>query len=276
MGSISCANPSVEQGDLSVQLPADTHIEHIIPLFTAARFASVANWGRHWLPMPYIDPYISFPLGAPTQTPGIRTAFWEDVWNNPEGLPRNLPLVTPDSADLRRPVDRVFEALGSNTNPSHFVLIQSAINNVKGQFEAFAFPMQDNEFNGYVRQALAGNNTAIRCFLAPLRETIAMFQYLRDPDIDSRRNTIATSVTEQLQLIEQHTEGSEGLTAHWHEFYPFYFSQVSEFARNWVNDRVRYIQRTFAGSESYERDFVLKEAQEIEKQIPDLKYPWED
>ncbi|KAI0411936.1 hypothetical protein F5X98DRAFT_356233 [Xylaria grammica] len=276
MRSKDCGDPRLDQVGIWNNYPEGSHIEHIIPLSTASRFASVANWGRNWRREPYQGAGNSLPRGSPTRTRGIRSDFWVNVWNNPQGLPSGLPPVTPGSTDLRRPVDRVFEALGSNTNPSHLVLLQGAIDRVKGRYEGFRPPIENVDFERYVRQGANGNDTAIQSFLAPLRETIAMFEYLRDPAIASRRHTIASSVTQQLQLIERHTRGSEGLTAHWHEFYPFYFNQVSIFARSYVTGRVQYIQRYFSRAGSYKRESVLAEVKEIADKIPELKYPWDE
>ncbi|CAJ2504126.1 Uu.00g115200.m01.CDS01 [Anthostomella pinea] len=78
------------------------------------------------------------------------------------------------------------------------------------------------------------------------------------------------------QLIELHTIGSEGAAAHFNEIYPYYFSQVSEFARNWAGDTIRYIRTQFQASSSPYRDYVLSELKKIEDKIPDMKYAFED
>lgn len=57
---------------------------------------------------------------------------------------------------------------------------------------------------------------------------------------------------------------------------PYYFGQVSEFARTFVSDQVNYIRGQFEASNSEYRDYVLAELQKIEDKIPDLKYPFED
>jgi hypothetical protein len=57
---------------------------------------------------------------------------------------------------------------------------------------------------------------------------------------------------------------------------PYYFQQVSEFARTYVADQIRYIRSQFSASTSPYRESVLRELLEIENQIPKMRYPFED
>lgn len=135
-----------------------------------ARFAATANWGRLPRPVAVVFGRNQVPDGPPTRTPAIPDAFWQDVWDNAQGLPAGLPPVTPNSPDLRRPWDRLYERFGSLTNPSHFVMLRDAVNAVKGQLEAFKRPMDPTRVQTYVQEALAGSETSIESFMSPLRE----------------------------------------------------------------------------------------------------------
>lgn len=67
------------------------------------------------------------------------------------------------------------------------------------------------------------------------------------------------------------------LSAHWNEFYPYYFEQVSEFARTWAGDQITYIREQYqANPGAFDRASVLKRLTEIENDIPNWKYPWEE
>lgn len=67
------------------------------------------------------------------------------------------------------------------------------------------------------------------------------------------------------------------LSAHWNEFYPYYFSQVSEFARTWASDQIDWVRTQYdANPDAYDRENVLKELKEIENDIPNWKYAFED
>lgn len=56
---------------------------------------------------------------------------------------------------------------------------------------------------------------------------------------------------------------------------PYYFQQVSEFARTWVADRIRFARARFQATNSPFRESVLAELLEIENAIPDMKYAFE-
>ncbi|KAH8762287.1 hypothetical protein BGZ57DRAFT_956494 [Hyaloscypha finlandica] len=61
-----------------------------------------------------------------------------------------------------------------------------------------------------------------------------MFEYIRDPDIITRIDTVAAGIYQDLLLIDQNTQGGTGLAAHWNEFYPSYFGQVSQIASTYI------------------------------------------
>lgn len=57
---------------------------------------------------------------------------------------------------------------------------------------------------------------------------------------------------------------------------PYYFEQVSEHSRNWLRGRIAYVRRQFAASNSPFRESVERDLLELENEIPNMKYPWED
>jgi hypothetical protein len=57
---------------------------------------------------------------------------------------------------------------------------------------------------------------------------------------------------------------------------PYYFQQVSQFARTYITEQIRVIRREYTSSTSPYRESVLKEVLEIENKIPDMKYAFED
>ncbi|KAI6779197.1 Bacteriodes thetaiotaomicron symbiotic chitinase [Emericellopsis cladophorae] len=223
------------------------------------------------------------PQGPLTSTPAVGNEdFWRNVWNNENGLPAGLPPVTETSPDLRRPVDRLFEALGSNSNPTNFLLLDENVNELKGLVETFKAPMAQDEFDDRLEAATnpssgVTNMEDVTRMLAPLRELSAMFTYLGDDDVISAIDNSASAVYLQLQLIELWIQDAEGLSAHWSEFYPEYFRLVSEFARTWARDRIEEIRTAYEAYPYAEyREEVLAALTELEDGIPDWKYPSED
>lgn len=110
------------------------------------------------------------PQGPQTRTPRIGNDFWQREWNQANALPAGLPRISDQSDDIRTPSQRIYEALGSSTNPSHFTLLQNGVNAVKNSLENFKRPMAPARFNREIASALVGDEMAIRTIMAPLRE----------------------------------------------------------------------------------------------------------
>ncbi|KAI0157094.1 hypothetical protein GGR52DRAFT_586914 [Hypoxylon sp. FL1284] len=288
MRSRSCDDPAVAETTFSStsSAPRGGQVEHPIPLVTLSRFAAVANHGRQWRPAPGNDRINPSPDGPQTRTSPIADDFWRNVWQSANALPSDLPPVSDTSPGIQSPVQRLYERLGSTTNQAHFVLLRDAVNAVKGRVEIFNRPMSQSNFNRWVRFALNGGGSvdghaysdeeSVEAFMAPLRETVGMFEYLRSPEVVTRIDNVAAGLYNDLQLIERSTPGSEGLSAHWNEFYPHYFGQVSAFARTWTGDQIRYVRAQYQASTSPYRDYVLSELKKIENKIRDMKYEFED
>ena len=155
------------------------------------------------------------PEGPRTNTPAMRDEnFWRRVWIDAQGLPANLPRVTPGSPDIRQPVGRLFEAMGSNSNPRHLTLLEENVNAIKGRIEIFNAPMAQLRFRRYVRSALNSGNynpaIDIESFMAPLRETRGTFEYLNSEDIITRMDATTASIYSQLQILELNIPEAEG------------------------------------------------------------------
>lgn len=223
-----CEDPVVTPEPLeSGQGPPDTaQVEHTVPLVAIARFAAVANHGQQWAPRPagyrrsnrnggWIEVGQITPEGPPTRTPAITDSnFWQNVWNDGNGLPAGLAPVTPTSPELRRPVDRLYEAAGSNNNAAHFTMLQSTINGAKGMVEVFKSPMDPATLRTHVADSLDPTETepitSVMSFMAPLRELRGMFEYLNSPDVVTRLDTTSAAILSQLQVIEQNVPAAQG------------------------------------------------------------------
>lgn len=103
------------------------------------------------------------PKGDKTRTRAIPNHFWQNDWVQPS-LPSGLPRVAAES------VQRIFERLGSNTNPSRFTLLQNPVNAVKNSLETFKRPVSPQVFDVQIALALAGDEFGIKGIMAGLRE----------------------------------------------------------------------------------------------------------
>ncbi|KAI1852652.1 hypothetical protein JX266_002193 [Neoarthrinium moseri] len=286
--SEQCDNPQVEPREIVVgedhSMPSDIQVEHTLPVLINSRFPAVANHGRHWERSPAGHIRADgrrvgqvTPAGPQTRNPGIRDEFWQNIWNNAQGLPAGLPRVTPNSPELRRPADRVYEALGSRDNIEPFTFLEAAINKRKGAIEMYRRPMDPVVLLTHLADAVNGNTTSVQIFMAPMRETRGVFQYLRDDQVVTQLDATVAAVYEQLQVIEANSLEAAGLSAHWSEFYPYYFSQVSLFARQWASEQISEIRRQYnANPLAANHDEVLKELKELEDSLTEWKYKFED
>ena len=228
----------------------------------------------------------------------MRQQFWEDVWNNAQGLPANLPRVTHSTnrRDFRQPSTRMAEAIGSTTNARNFVLLQNSVNVMKGLIEIFKDPIGADRFDDFMNDVGNGDQAAIEQVLAIMRDVstqssswklalsitfgqlVGVFQYVNDEDIMTRFDTVATSIYDELRIIEVNTFASAGLSAHWNNFYPFYYAQVSERARTWLSDAIRRtreaLQQTTT-SNNPTLESTLKALNELEDQVETMMYPFE-
>lgn len=276
-----CENTQLESREIEEgsdhTMPTDIQVEHAVPLVTHPRFAAVAHWGRHWAPL---SPQAQrWPQStAMTRTPAMSEAFWRDVWNAADALPAGLPRVTDDSADLRRPADRFWEALGANQHIGPFTFLEAVFNGHKGRLEIFVRPQSPERLRSLLNDAVRGDNmTAVNAMLAPLRETRGLFQYLRDSTVMTIMDNTASSIRNQLQIIERNRVDAAGLTAHWDEFYQHYYAQVSMFARDWAAEHINTIRTRYNENPlATDHDEVLKVLKDIEGDVKNWKYGFED
>ncbi|KAK8001312.1 hypothetical protein PG991_013534 [Apiospora marii] len=206
--------------------------------------------------------------------------FWMQ-WGDPHGLPAGLPPVTPESPELRRPAERLAEAFGSYTNQAHFMILQDRIKLAKARLEQFIEPMSPVTFLFLVRMAALqrGENAGagINAFMAPLSEVLTAFSFIRHEKVAPHRQATADLVYAQLQILAEHLRGDEALPALWEEIYPYYFRQVSQFARDWVMTQVGLVRREYlANPGAYAGASVLRRMDQIQQQIPGMQYNFED
>lgn len=210
----------------------------------------------------------SVPDGPPTFTPAIPESFFTNDWARANALPSSFPVRQPDQYLNHR--------IGSTSTPELFVLLETAVNAAKAKLETFQRPMALDVFDGHLENAAAGDQSAVESVFAPMRQTIAMFEYLNDNDVTERLEEANTRAFNALEEIEAEFPAAQGLAAHWAEAYPYYFEQVSEWSRNYVTELVRRAEREFRASDIENRDKILAELQEIKDTINYLRYPWEE
>lgn len=131
--------------------------------------------------------------------------------------------------NIRQPDRFVNEQIGSNNNPTPFVILRDAVNGAKGRLEIFNRPMAEDVFQDFVDAAAAGDEQSVESFMAPLREvslacrpfqrqyevltlyqTVAVFEYLNDDTVVTEQDAGVARVATALQRIERAIPDAEG------------------------------------------------------------------
>lgn len=100
----------------------------------------------------------------------LDSQYLSNVFLNVNALPAGLRRISPTSPDIRRPVDRVFEALGSNTNRYNMMLVARDINSVKGAIFGRKQPMGTDKWNTMVKDLkTTGNQVSLNRLLSIIR-----------------------------------------------------------------------------------------------------------
>lgn len=146
----------------------------------ASRFPAVANHGQVWTRSP-MSSTNRRPTGPATRTAAISDQFWRAFWNNEEALSANTERLTPSSPLIRNPSQLFAEALGSNTNPANFILLDRAVNLAKGQIEGFRRHMADDRLRINIGDIAANDRGAATTVIESLQEvsTATILQHIR-------------------------------------------------------------------------------------------------
>ncbi|KAJ4381977.1 hypothetical protein N0V85_008603 [Neurospora sp. IMI 360204] len=149
--------------------PANTEVEHALPILLLSRYAAVASHGMHWATGRVMHPRSNpIPNGDRTRTPAVSESFWQNTWDNAQGL--TTEVAVGDSFRTRQPSQAMAEGLGSNTSPSNFLLLNEAVNGAKGEMEAFKRHMSDDRLRRLIDRSVAGDADATTEILESLQE----------------------------------------------------------------------------------------------------------
>ncbi|KAK4455343.1 hypothetical protein QBC34DRAFT_420150 [Podospora aff. communis PSN243] len=117
-----------------------------------------------------------------------------------------------------------------------------------------------------------GDERVVESVMAGLRKTVAVFEYLDDTNVVTE---LVADIRRRLVVLEGLFTGAQGIVDHWDESYPHYFAQVSQFARDYLFARIRYVRSEYAAIGIPFRDWVISEVDYIESRIPECFYPFE-
>ncbi|KAL4937867.1 hypothetical protein BDV06DRAFT_232270 [Aspergillus oleicola] len=204
MNSRSCANPRAElvlfRGN---EPPVDGQVEHTLPEMIASRYAQTLNWGLHYSRRPLrISEY--GPDGRRIRNQRVPDSWFDNTWNNPAALAAGVPRVTPDSPDLGSPLQRFYEALGSNTNPTYFTMLHGALNAAKNSLEIYNMPMALKKFKAAVKEGASTSDEAeyaIERFMTPMREVSAHARETMRTYIAHARGVFSASNSEMRESV---------------------------------------------------------------------------
>lgn len=204
------------------------------------------------------------------------TILWIfSVLLNELSLPPGLPPVSPTSPEMRQPIARLSEALGSNTNLDPFMLADRQMNQIKGALMGFEFPISLKKMEGLIRTAISrpGDQVATAKWLDYVRKTVSVFKYLQHQDATSKLVGVVTNLRAQCAIIEQNTIGSTGLAHHWDEFWGAQTEQMAKFAHQVVLDYLKTVTEIYSQAQPADFTDVTGYVEEIISELGAIYIP---
>ncbi|KAF4549719.1 Hypothetical protein D9617_20g027750 [Elsinoe fawcettii] len=252
-----------------------TNVEHILELQTVKMFMQFCSSEPSRLVSSQPDDAIVparpqvLVRQLPTFSP-INPAFFKDFWKEgPLAVPKGDKKYRSRFRSSIRPVDRVFEALGSSTNADDFVLLDSEINGVKAKIWSLIQPVmfENVKENMEISAQLVtweipqgsdktkpanGGERSVAYWLSPLKSVIGVFEYLNHKEVNDRLWNIDRKVRLALLEIKEFSSSNSGATAQavllkddWEIFFDDHLEQMALSARNWVNAVLNVAEKQF-------------------------------
>ena len=168
---------------------------------------------------------------------GIFFPLWEDAaLFGPNDLRQPAPRANPDWYRWSLH-NRLYEILGSSFNREPFRMLPASLNGMKGRIFAGHSPVHNATWRGYLQHS-TDTGTNAEAFLEPLRQTVAIYRYMHDPDVNDVIQATRRRVRGQLLDAAAAVPALAPLVPIWQEFDPFYFRHVAALTRQWLMDRL--------------------------------------
>ncbi|KAM7212852.1 Glycosyl hydrolase family 71 domain containing protein [Rhypophila decipiens] len=218
----------------SSDLPGALDTEHPLDLQIFMRFLESCVTGN-------------LPGGARSVLTRITPEYFNEIFSRDLQLPAGASMarISPTSPDILNPMERVFEAFGSVTNPHNLLLADRQMNIIKGKLIGFKFPLTLLNFGTLVDQGLAGDFSARLDWISWIKKTIAVFKYFQHGDFQDSLGIVQNSINDQFRYTEMYTVGGTGLRHHWMEFLQHLLWAVGLFARDVVLEYIKIVQRKY-------------------------------
>ncbi|KAG9201759.1 hypothetical protein G6514_005375 [Epicoccum nigrum] len=173
--------------------------------------------------------------------------FVEEWWNKEldpvkaSKRPNKPPITMGDRTTINK---MVFEALGSDNNREDFVLCHEEINGYKARIWDLKAPMAltspkkvKGKYTLAVEDAVAGK-TDSNMYLSGLRATLAVFDYLNEPEVRSRLQRSVKHVGMELENAEYLTGVKIDLATPWKNFMKGRMLTLEDHAQKWIKKAI--------------------------------------
>ncbi|KAI1774392.1 hypothetical protein F4818DRAFT_442540 [Hypoxylon cercidicola] len=182
--------------------------------------------------------------------------------------------VAPDT-----PNDRIMECMGTYDYPDPLLPTDKKINGAKASIMRLRRPAAPARIRRLAEEAVRHDSQGyVDDLLSPIRDGIAVFEYMNRPHAALRFNMVRQQIRTQLGYIEQDVPGGTGLVAWWDLFSRDYFALVSQRAREWARDVIEaaagpYVEARDAGRNLATYEQVLGALEEMLTTAGDLNLP---
>ncbi|KAJ4984185.1 hypothetical protein SVAN01_10293 [Stagonosporopsis vannaccii] len=214
---------------------------------------------EHIIELQTIMMFINSIIGNDAKKKSFFVDWWNKALDATEVADRpNKPSITMgDQVTLN---NLVFEALGSNNNRDDFVLCEEEINGYKARIWNRKAPIGAARY----KNAECKPRHTRYPLLADTIQTLAVFEYLNNPEVTSRLQAAIKNVGTELSNIEPLTKQSMDLAKEWPEFMTSHFTAVEKAAKQWFSDRIvkdteKQIAAMISTLEKTEKELMAKE-----------------
>ncbi|PGH27694.1 hypothetical protein AJ80_00709 [Polytolypa hystricis UAMH7299] len=139
-----------------------------------------------------------------------------------------------------RPIDRIFNALGSTSNPLNLVNAEQHLNSMKGRIFAGKQPIGNDTW----KSLNTPDPLSARAALDGLRMVIAVFEYLNGLDVNRHLLNVFSDAGREWRTFEGAVNkvnpgANYNVIALWREFIINFIGRLSEWVRTWVDGHIR-------------------------------------
>ncbi|KAJ5185855.1 hypothetical protein N7472_010695 [Penicillium cf. griseofulvum] len=209
----------------------------------------------------------------------IPISFWQAVWLAGNAALGARPAVgSSNGISPNTPNARVMEAFGSRYYPSPILATDTNINGPKGRLMGLKAAASINRIRTLAEMAVKNDDTKSAAnLLTAIRDGFSVFEYLNDPHVTRKWNTVLQQVALQWSYAEKDA-GQAGLQEWWWEWAQDYLQLVEDNGQGWAAEAIQaaagiYTNARVVGKTLATHEEVISALSSFQSKISNLHMP---